>query len=99
MAATRRYRERRSAGAVSGSGVARTTARHRAEFFAPPTPHERALPPTSLLFQTRRGDTAALARDLAAKLGELQRTSASLDAAWRMAVVRQPASARDLWKR
>jgi hypothetical protein len=55
--------------------------------------------PPSTYPQAGRPDTADLARDLAAKLAELTRTAAALDAAWRMAVVRQPASARDLWKR
>jgi hypothetical protein len=61
----------------------------------------RRLPPLPSPPQARRGapDTAALARDLAAKLADLTRTAASLESAWRMAVVRQPASARDLWKR
>jgi hypothetical protein len=49
--------------------------------------------------KTQRGAAATLARDLQQKLAALQKASATLDAAWRMAVVRQPPSARDLWKR
>ena len=49
--------------------------------------------------QTQRGAAATIARDLQQKLQALQKAGANLDAAWRMAVVRQPPSARDLWKR
>ena len=49
--------------------------------------------------QTQRGAAATLARDLQQKLAALQKASATLDTAWRMAIVRQPPSARDLWKR
>ena len=98
------WRGSRRRGASPTRGATPTApARHRVEFRASLAP--RTLPltcphtHTHTHTQTRRGDTSSLARDLASKLGELQRTAASLDAAWRMAVVRQPASARDLWKR
>lgn len=45
------------------------------------------------------GDTAALSRILHTKLSDLQRTRAELDGIWRMHVVRETSSRRDVWKR
>ncbi|GIL74007.1 hypothetical protein Vretimale_5062 [Volvox reticuliferus] len=43
--------------------------------------------------------TSRLARDLKAKLGDLTRISGEMDAIWRMQVIRENASKRDVWKR
>lgn len=48
---------------------------------------------------TRSGDPAALARDLQAKLLELQRAGRELDGAWRMQLVRQGGGKADVWRR
>lgn len=87
-------RASRARGAPSPPPIRR---RHRVSLFW--LAHPPSIRPPSTHPQAGRPDTADLARDLAAKLAELTRTAAALDAAWRMAVVRQPASARDLWKR
>lgn len=47
----------------------------------------------------RPGDAGALARDLAAQLAQLQRSSRELDSSWRMALVRAQAGSHDVWKR
>ncbi|GFR51312.1 hypothetical protein Agub_g13677 [Astrephomene gubernaculifera] len=43
--------------------------------------------------------TANLARDLRAKLADLTRISCEMDSIWRMQVIRENASKRDVWKR
>ena len=66
-----------------------------------PKTKQNKTPPTLQLqlYQTQHGAAATIARDLQQKLAALQKAGAALDSAWRMAVVRQPPSARDLWKR
>ncbi|GLC45554.1 hypothetical protein PLESTB_001205600 [Pleodorina starrii] len=43
--------------------------------------------------------TSGLARDLKSKLGDLARISGEMDSIWRMQVIRENASKRDVWKR
>lgn len=47
----------------------------------------------------RPGDPGSIARELAAQLTQLQRTSRELDSSWRMALVRAQTGNHDVWKR